>query len=260
MNIVLLGSGNVATHLSAALDHAGYNISQVWSRSRANAKLLAERFHADYTDSLNDLDRGADLYIISVIDDAIPTLVKDLSKLVDASKGIWVHTSGTTSIHVFEGFLENHGVFYPLQTFSKSKPVDFKAIPLLVEASNNEVLESLKKIASKLSDRVEEATSDQRKSLHIAAVFACNYTNYLYAIAQELLEDHQLDFDLIRPLIKETADKIQTHNAKEVQTGPAIRGDVSIIKEHLTFLEDRNEWQEVYKLLSDRLLALSTSK
>jgi len=260
MNIVLLGSGNVATHLSKALDHARHNILQIWSREKAHAKTLADEFGVPYTDTLDDLDRNADLYIISVVDDAISELIGRLAALDDVPDGTFVHTSGSTSIDVFRESFANYGVFYPLQTFSKTKEVDFRDTPVLLEASDIFQLDLLKKIAFSISDRVEVATSAQRKSLHVAAVFACNFTNHLYSIAQQLLEDNDLDFDLIRPLIKETADKIQIHSPMEVQTGPAIRGDLSILKDHMKFLDDSKEWQEIYKLLSDRLVALSTQK
>lgn len=260
MDIIILGSGNVATHLGKALVHAGNNILQVWSRQLVNAEALANTLDARYTDRLDQIDQSADVYIIAVVDDAISDLITQLKQVNENLNGILVHTSGSTSIDVFRDRFDKVGVFYPLQTFSKSKEVDFQEIPILLEASSLSQLDLLKNLASSISHRVEEATSSQRKSLHIAAVFACNYTNFLYSIAQQLLEEHDLDFDLIRPLIKETADKAQLYEPREVQTGPAIRKDLSIVSDHIKFLEYKKDWQEIYKLLSEGLISISTQK
>lgn len=261
MDVVILGSGNVATHLGKALSHAGYNIVQVWSRNEVHAKELACRLGADHTNDLRQLNPTAHLYFVSVVDDVILTV---LSQLKAGNRyrddAMFIHTSGSTAIDVFNGLFNTYGVFYPLQTFSKVKEVDFKSIPVLIEASDFTALGIIRKLAYAISDRVEVVTSAQRKSLHIAAVFACNYTNYLYIIAQQLLEQNALDFDLIKPLIKETADKIQLHDPSEVQTGPAIRKDMAILEDHMKFLKANKEWQDIYKLLSDRLVALSTKK
>lgn len=260
MDIVILGSGNVATHLGKALVHAGNNILQVWSRQGVNAEELAHRLNARSTDRLDQVDLNADVYIIAVVDDAISDLITQLKHIKGNLNGMLVHTSGSTSMDVFGGRFDKVGVFYPLQTFSKSKEVDFQAIPILLEVSNSSQLDLLKNLASSISNRVEVVTSAQRKSLHIAAVFACNYTNFLYAIAQQLLEEHDLDFGLIRPLVKETADKAQLHAPKDVQTGPAIRKDMSIVRDHIKFLEYKKDWQEIYKLLSEELIKISTQK
>lgn len=261
MDVVILGSGNVATHLGKALSHAGYNIVQVWSSTEAHAKELACSLGADHTNDLRQLNSTAHLYFVSVVDDAILTVLSQLKAGNRYSDdAMFIHTSGSTTIDVFNGLFNTYGVFYPLQTFSKVKEVDFKSIPVLIEASDFTALGIIRKLAYTISDRVEVVTSAQRKSLHIAAVFACNYTNYLYIIAQQLLEQNALDFDLIKPLIKETADKIQLYDPSEVQTGPAIRKDMAILKDHMNFLKANKEWQDIYKILSDRLVALSTKK
>lgn len=260
MDIVILGSGNVATHLGRALAHAGNNILQVWSRQATNAEALANRLDARSTDRLDQVDQNADVYIIAVVDDAISNLIAQLKQIKANLNGLLVHTSGSTSMDVFGDRFDKVGVFYPLQTFSKNKEVNFEEVPVLLEASSSLQLDLLKNLASSISNRVVEATSIQRKSLHIAAVFACNYTNFLYSIAQQLLEEHDLDFDLIRPLIKETADKAQLHTPKEVQTGPAIRKDLSIVRDHIKFLEYKKDWQEIYKLLSEGLISIPTRK
>jgi predicted short-subunit dehydrogenase-like oxidoreductase (DUF2520 family) len=197
MKIVLLGSGNVATHLGAALKAAGNEILQVWSRYPANAKVLAGKLDSEFTSDFSSLNPSADLYILAVSDDAIPTLAAEFKfpgKLL-------VHTSGTTGIDFLRNAPSETGVLYPLQTFSKNKPVDFSAVPIVVEGSTPEVTKMLTSLASEISRKVIQLELQQRRALHVAAVFACNFSNHLYTIAQEILKDNRLDFNLIRPLI-----------------------------------------------------------
>ena len=252
MKIVLLGSGRVATQLGQALQKAGEEMVQVYSPTAAHASTLAEKIQAQTVSSLAELRMDADLYIISVKDDAIPQLAQEL-KL--QGKAV-VHTSGSTSMDVLAPITERIGVFYPLQTFSHEKSVDFKNIPLAIEANDAELLEFLKQLASKLSQKVIEMDSRQRMLLHVAAVFACNFSNHLFAIAQQLLESQHLDFELIRPLIAETAAKVQQELPSQVQTGPAVRGDQQIIQKHLEILQDQPQLQEIYRLLSQSIVNL----
>jgi len=249
MNIVLLGSGNVATHLALALKAAGENITQVFSPDLINAKELADKVGSESTNSFSEVDREADLYIISVKDDAIAEVAGNLKGV----NGMVVHTSGTTDIKVLSSEVKHAGVFYPLQTFSKSKDVDFKTIPLCLEATDAKQLEILKSLANKLSTKVYQLDGEKRKILHLAAVFACNFTNHLYALANQILIENDLDFDIIRPLIAETADKVMINLPENVQTGPAIRNDESTINQHLTMLADLPELQEIYQTLSNSI-------
>ena len=249
-NIVLIGSGNVATHLGKALYDAGSNIAQVWSRNIQNAKILASSIDAQATDSLKDINTNADLYIISVKDDAIEDILKSPSL---KGKTI-IHTAGSVAMSVLALCTENHGVFYPLQTFSKSKKVSFTDIPILIEANNPTLEQELVVLGKEISQKVSIASSEQRKYLHVAAVFACNFTNYFYEIAQDLLEQNNLDFELIRPLILETAEKAQTNQPKSVQTGPAVRKDTKVINSHLELLSSNPEIQKLYKELSERIV------
>ncbi len=252
MNIVLLGSGNVATHLGRAFKMAGQNIVQVWSRDIGHAKELADTIGSEAVSDMDDLNTSADLYIIAVSDDAIRSVAGQL-KVGDK---LIVHTSGSTPLDVLDGVSEHTGVFYPLQTFSTNKAVDFRQIPIAIEANNTEDLAAIRSIADRLSERVTELNSSQRKALHVAAVFACNFTNHLFALSQELLEANKLDFDLIRPLIAETAGKIYLNDPKSVQTGPAVRNDVSTISSHLEMLKDQPEMQEIYEKLSQSIVNL----
>jgi len=252
MNIVLLGSGNVATQLGRAFKMAGQTIVQVWSRNMDHAKKLADTLASVAISDINDIDLSADLYIIAVKDKAI----SDLAAKLNIGDKLIVHTSGSTSIHVLDRVSSHTGVFYPLQTFSKNKAVDFRSVPIAIEASNPEDLAAIRAIADRLSERVTELSSAQRKALHVAAVFACNFTNHLMAISQKLLEAENLEFDLLRPLIAETVAKVQLYDPETVQTGPALRGDSEIISSHLIMLEEKPELQELYKLISQSIVNL----
>lgn len=248
MKVVCIGSGNVATHLAVALKATGANIIQVWSKSLDNALVLAERIDAQAISEFQDIDVSADLYLISVKDDAISFVAAALDKV----RGLVVHTSGATDIGVLAS-LKNYGVLYPLQTFSKSKPLDFSGVPLCIEAGSAAVLAQLKRIAEQLSGAVYEVGSDKRKILHLSAVFACNFVNHLYAMGNDILNDHHLDFEMLRPLIMETAEKVQQDLPAYVQTGPAIRNDDQTIQKHLELLAGRPELQEIYQTLSNSI-------
>ncbi len=254
MNIVLLGSGNVATHLGRAFKMAGQTIVQVWSRDIDHARELADTLAAEAISAIDDVSHSADLYIISVKDEAIRPLAASL-KVGDK---LIVHTSGSTGLEALDGVSSRTGVFYPLQTFSKSKAVDFRQIPIAIEANTPEDSAVIRAIADRLSERVLELNSDERKTLHVAAVFACNFTNHLFAISQELLKANNLDFDLLRPLIAETANKIQLNDPEDVQTGPAVREDIETINSHVEMLRGNPELMEIYTKLSQSIVNLHT--
>ncbi|HEY0670544.1 MAG TPA: Rossmann-like and DUF2520 domain-containing protein [Sphingobacteriaceae bacterium] len=253
MNIVMLGSGNVATHLGKALQLAGHTIVEVWSRTFDNARILASSLQAEAVADVSEISRQADIYIIAVSDDVIA----DVAALIPATDKLIIHTSGSTGIEILKPYSSRYGVLYPLQTFSKKQDVDFKEIPLVMEGSSEEVEHVLKEMVLQVSFNVHLLNSDQRRVLHLAAVFACNFTNHLYALADNLLKDHNLTFDLIRPLITETARKVQHNNPVSVQTGPAARNDKKTIDKHLELLRDHPELQEIYKLLSQSIVNLN---
>lgn len=251
MDIVLIGSGNVATHLGNSLQAAGHRIVQVYSRTKAHADALASVLQSQpsTTDELSELHKHADIYLIAVSDRAIGSVI---SALPSGIQGIVAHTSGSTPIAVFENYPDPHGVFYPVQTFSIAKSVDFAQVPIALEASSEQTYETLAQLGNTLSNRVFACDSKQRLAIHIAAVFACNFTNYLYAIGEDVLQAEGLDFDLIRPLIQETADKIQQHSPNRVQTGPAHRNDQVIVQRHIDYLANKDQAQlkELYALIS----------
>jgi predicted short-subunit dehydrogenase-like oxidoreductase (DUF2520 family) len=252
MNIVILGSGNIATHLGRAFKMAGQTISQVWSRDITNATALADTLAAEAIDSMVDLDRTADLFIIAVNDQAIRKIALEM-KLNDQ---LLLHTSGSTGLSALEGASTKIGVFYPLQTFSKIKSIDFRQIPIIIEANVPEVLAIIRAIADRLSEKVIELNSEQRKTLHVGAVFACNFTNHLFGLAQELLEEKGLDYELLKPLIEETLNKIEMNSPVSVQTGPAIREDQATIQAHLELLKHNPDLSELYVKLSQSIVNL----
>ena len=244
--IVLLGSGNVSTHLGIALQEKGFSIVQVYSRTLASAKALGDKLQTNYTDNIKEVVADASIYIFSVKDSALPEILKQLPPL----SGLLVHTAGSVPIHVFADYTERRGVLYPLQTFSKNRQLLFNNLPFFIEANclEDEIL--LEKIASTLSNKVVHLPSKKRKQLHLAAVLACNFTNHLYASAAKVLEEQGLDWDLLLPLIQETAAKVKDLHPKEAQTGPAVRYDENVINMHLEMLKENPHLQELYRLLS----------
>lgn len=245
----MIGAGNVATHLGIALSKSGDEIVQVYSRTDNSAIFLAKKLDTEFTTSLSKIIRNADLYILSVSDDVLPNILKDLN----IGNKLLVHTSGFLSMDALARISENYGVFYPLQTFSKSRSVEMKKIPVCIEANTEENLGILKSLAMKISDDVRNVNSEQRRKLHLAAVFACNFPNYMYSIAAQILEDSDINFDILKPLIEETAEKIQDMIPQEAQTGPAIRGDKSIMDAHLNMLVKYPKFRKIYKLISTEI-------
>jgi predicted short-subunit dehydrogenase-like oxidoreductase (DUF2520 family) len=250
MRITLIGSGNVATHLGAAFKNAGHRMVQVYSRNTHNANLLAYHISAEAIDNLDNISTDTDIFIIAVSDDAIAGTAEELAKF----DKLIVHTSGGTDLFSILAFTDNAGVFYPLQTFSKIREVDFRTVPLCIEGANADITGTLKDLAQSISNSVYMIDSIQRKALHLAAVFACNFPNYLYGIAQDLLAAQHIDFELLRPLILETAEKVQNNLPANVQTGPAVRGDQKTMLQHLQLLNNTPELEQLYRLLSQGII------
>jgi len=256
MRITIIGSGNVATHLAAAFKNAGHVIVQVYSRTMQNAALLAYHIKAEPVNDLNDINPNTDIFIIAVKDDAIGPVAEQLA----AHNKLVVHTSGAAGLYALTAFTDNAGVFYPLQTFSKTKEVDFFKVPLCIEGADENITIQLTELARTVSNNVYQVDSQQRKILHLAAVFACNFPNYLYAVAQQLLAEKGLDFDMLRPLILETAEKVQSRFPADVQTGPAIRNDQSTMDFHLQLLEGREQLKYIYSLLSQGIIKMDNQQ
>lgn len=252
MRITLIGSGNVATHLGAAFKNAGHQIMQVYSPNLQHAALLAYHIKANAIDDLSQVDPNTDVFIISVKDDAIEDIARQL-----APRGkLIMHTSGSTDINVLLKYTANAGVFYPLQTFSRTKELNFWNVPLCIEGADDNIFKIIQQLAQTVSNNVYPVNSAQRRVLHLAAVFACNFPNYLYSIAQGLLARHQLDFDMLKPLITETADKVQQQLPAAVQTGPAVRNDETTMNRHLEMLQNEPMLQQIYELLSQGIIKM----
>lgn len=251
--VSILGCGNVAYHLAPALADSGVNV-EVWSRNFDHSSEVSEKSESiKQIISLDDISRDSDFYIITVSDDAIPEIAERLKPM--NTRGIVAHTSGSYQLEKLSEILnsDNTGVFYPLQTFSKNSNPDIKEVPFFIEGSSPEVTEQLIELASRISNIVKEADSTARGHLHVAAVFANNFANCIWGIADEYLENNLgMNISVFEPLLKETLRKAMTQGPKNSQTGPAKRGDIRTIEEHISKL-GHNE-AEIYKLLSSYIL------
>ncbi len=245
-NIILIGSGNVATHLGLSLYKHGYKIKQVWSQKLINAEILAKKLNSKPTNNIEQIEE-ADLYIMSIKDDAVESMLEKLYL------NNIIHTSGSIGIEVFNNKLLNYGVLYPLQTFNKDVKLNLSKTPICIEASNKHFEKELLKIGNKMSEKAIIINSEQRKQLHIAAVFCCNFTNYLFSISEKILTKANSDFKLLIPLINQTVEKISNFKPSEVQTGPANRKDKKIIQHHIDIIKDKQA-REIYKLLSNAIM------
>lgn len=248
--IVVVGAGNMATRLSIALVECGYTIVQVYSRTIESARLLASRLGEQvlYTNNLDDIYQGAGLYIFSISDSALPDVVSRMP----SNNALWVHTAGSMPMEVLALKTPHYGVLYPMQTVSRERDTNWSEIPIFVEASTPDALHIIEQIATSLSTNVKQATSQQRKALHLAAVFACNFSNHMYAIAEKLLQDQGLDFDVMKLLIRETERKAEVISPRMAQTGPAVRNDVNVMEKHLQLLQDTHE-AALYTLISENI-------
>lgn len=247
MKVVIIGSGNVATHLALALQSQGITICQVYSRTISNAEILATKIDAPFTSEISEIYRNADVYIYALNDSSF---LKILKKFKLPETALHVHTSGSIPMGDFFGYADKYGVLYPLQTFSKNKTVDFEQVPICIEGITPEVEEEILVIAKLLTTKIYFINSEKRKKLHLSAVFACNFSNYMYDVAYDIVMSAGIDFDILKPLILETAYKVQTMTPKEAQTGPAIRFDEKIINKHLALLNRKKNLKEIYRLLS----------
>ncbi|MEM7485181.1 MAG: Rossmann-like and DUF2520 domain-containing protein [Bacteroidota bacterium] len=241
LSIVILGTGNVAQHLFKAFTQSNMvTVVQVVGRTKSNLKHFSK---TTATTTNFDQIKDADVYLIAVKDDAIPSV----SKFLKNKSGIIVHTSGAVPMNILES--KNNGVFYPLQTFTEGRGIDLKSVPICIEAKQELAIKTLKLLGSTVSEHVYEINSSQRKKLHLAAVYANNFVNHLYGISETICLDEGLPFILLHPLILETAKKVQSMSPKEAQTGPAVRNDKKTISDHLKLLKEQNQ-TELYTLLS----------
>lgn len=247
MKIVIIGSGNLATRMSLSLfGLQDIHIVQVYSHTKEHAIALASRLACDATDNPKEVIDDADLYLFSLKDTALESVISSIRP----NKGLWVHTAGSMPMNVFAGYTSRYGVLYPLQTFSKNREISFDDIPFFWESFHETDGIILKNLACRLSKRVRQLSSEKRKFLHLAAVFACNFTNHMYVLSAEILRKAELPEDDLLPLINETAAKVNDMPALDAQTGPALRYDENVIGKHLALLADTPELQNIYESLS----------
>ena len=246
MRIALIGAGNLATQLGLALYATGYEVTQVYSRTNESAAMLASKIQAEPTNDPKAIRSDADVYFLALKDEVLPSVLP----LFSFGKGIVALTSGSLDLTVLSSYAAQTAVFYPLQTFSKDRLVSFRNIPIFIETLQPKVEETLISIAKRIGDRVEMVNAAQRMTLHVAAVFCCNFVNYLYVLSSDILKDENLNFKFLQPLIQETAAKIQALTPVQAQTGPAVRMDYSIIEKHKELLSHSDVLLETYNMLT----------
>ncbi|MCS6935209.1 MAG: F420-dependent NADP oxidoreductase [Chitinophagales bacterium] len=249
MNISLIGSGNVATQLGMAFVKAGHRIVEITARNYEAGISLARNCNARYNDNLKKL-HDADVYIIAVKDDAI----SDVATQMEVEGKVVAHTSGLKPIFLLTDASSTHGVFYPLQTMSRQQPVNFDQVPIIIDGNDDVTAGILIQLARSISQKVYRAHEQQRQWIHLAAVFANNFTNHFYAIAEKLLNEQGISLEILYPLIAQTTENIRHHSPALLQTGPAVRGDFRTIDKHLQMLQDKEKLQALYRVVTESIL------
>ncbi len=250
-SIVFIGAGNVASHLAPALHLAGAgNVVQIYSRTAASASALAAKIGCTYTDDIHNIIPDADTYIISLADSALPDII---DRLPHNTGALWLHTSGSLPKEILSGLSPRHGVLYPLQTFSKGIDLDIREVPVFTEGSDAATESEITAMASAISDNVRHADSALRKKMHIAAVFACNFTNHLWAISDTLLRKEGMTIEVLHPLVRETLRKaMASATPAACQTGPAAREDHDVMDSHISMLPE--DLAAIYTLMSQSIM------
>ena len=253
MNVSFIGSGNLAWHLAPALDNLGYVVKEVYSRNAKHAAELTGRlYQAEVRKSLDFSASQSKIFVIVVKDDAISSIAQEIVLPDDA---ILVHTSGSQPLSLLEFAATEHtGVLYPLQTFTKNAKISFKDVPMFIEATDHHAEGVLMGVARALSSKVRKASAEERKALHIAAVFASNFSNHMMTISNELMEANKMDFTWLKPLISETLTKALAIGPANAQTGPAKRGDLRILDEHMEFLRQQPDLAKIYEIISQHII------
>lgn len=244
MKTVIIGSGNVAYHLAKAFTQNNIKVDQIFGRNESELSKISNEFNIPYS---NEKLREAELYIIAVSDSS----VEKVSELIKNKNAIVAHTSGSLPKEILKGDYRKAS-FYPLQTFSKNKNLDYSKIPFFIEAEDQIDEKSLFELASIISENVEVSTYEKRKYIHLTAVFACNFVNHLFARAKEISDSQDLDFNYFIPLITETVEKIHHLDPKLAQTGPAVRGDGRVLKLHEELIENKDQLH-IYKTLNESI-------
>ena len=246
INVSIIGTGNVAYHFSNVfLKHYNINLIEVCGRKKNIPSYFSSK--VNYCDNVSKISKS-DIYMICVSDDQIEIIS---NKIKASSKSLILHCSGSTHINALSNHC-NYGVLYPLQTFSIEKNINFKKIPIAVEGNSKDSLNKIEKLATKFSENVLKASSKQRLAIHVSAVFANNFTNYMRVIADEILKSNDIDPEILNPLTFETSDKLKYLNSKEAQTGPALRKDINTLKKHLNLLKGTS-YHKIYETISNEI-------
>lgn len=253
MDVSFIGSGNLAWHLAPALDNAGFIVREVFSQNPAHAEALTERlYQADVKASLDFSTSKSKVFIIATTDDSIRDIATEIVLPEDACL---VHTSGSQPLSLLQfAAASSVGVLYPLQTFSKNKRIDFKTVPLFVESNSDDGEQLLMTLAKAISGNVRKITSEERATLHVAAVFASNFPNHMLLMAKKILQANSLSFDMLKPLILETVNKSLAVGPDQAQTGPAVRNDLEILDRHIDFLQSDERVAELYRVISQHII------
>ena len=249
MKIVIIGAGNLATNLGYALTNSGFNIIQIYSRTKKSAELLAKKLNTTGTDNIKQINSDADLYIISIPDDSLSDVLTQLT----FSPKILIHTSGSLPLAMLKNYAKNIGVIYPLQTFIKNKISEFGKIPLCIEANNKRTEKTLIKISEQLSSSIYLYNSEQRSVIHLAAVFSCNFTNHMYSIAENILSKESIPLKILQPLLTNTLSNAFANSPAKNQTGPAIRNDLKIMAKHKEMLKENPIFEKIYSFVSESI-------
>jgi predicted short-subunit dehydrogenase-like oxidoreductase (DUF2520 family) len=249
MQVSIIGSGNVATVLAKQLFSKGHTIKEVYSHTFSNAEALAILVNAKAIDNIADLSTNADIYIIAVSDKAIEAVVSQL-KLEDK---LLLHTAGSVSKEVLKNASNRYGVLYPVQSIRKNMDAQ-TPIPFLVDGNDEATIIEIESLARTLNPKVVRGGDEQRVKLHVAAVFACNFVNYMYLQSATYCEAENIDFSLLQSLIEETANRLQFYHPSEVFTGPAVRKDMGTVNKHLSLLEAYPALQEMYGMISEKIM------
>ncbi len=257
MELVMVGAGRLATNLAIALHEKGNRVLAVFSRTQVAAATLADRVGATATAEIDALPCHADAFILALKDDALPGVIARLAR--HRTDAVFLHTAGSVPMRVFLPHAQHYGVLYPMQTFSKERLVDFARVPFFIEGSDDRALQVARQIASSLSSEVRPMSSDERRYLHLAAVFACNFSNHCYALAAEILQRHGLPFSVMQSLVEETVEKVATLSPREAQTGPAVRYDEQVMNAQLQLLSELPTARRVYEVMSQSIHQLATT-
>jgi predicted short-subunit dehydrogenase-like oxidoreductase (DUF2520 family) len=252
-NISFIGSGNLAWHLAPALDNVGFVVKEVYSRNARHAASLTGRlYQAEVKASLDFSTSPSSIFIVAVNDESISEIAREI---ILPDEAVLAHTSGSVPLTDLQfAATPNIGVFYPLQTFTKNKKIDFKQTPIFIESANQKTESVLMPLAKAISSHVKKIASEERKAMHIAAVFASNFTNHMLSISKGIMEQNGLKYEWLMPLISETINKSLQLGPKETQTGPAVRGDLEILEKHLAFLQEDESVAEIYKIVSQHII------